>query len=241
MSRASEILRRFEEQKKIEQLRKETQSVSDSLSNLYKRHRSRIFGIRSQCNGEMHGPFLIDPNDNYRLSRRKIAFVGQQTKGWSNSDDISIQMREYRDFNLGIKYQSTPFWNIIRKLEKRLAGSEYSSVWLNLNRYDEKEDRPSLNNLEILSQLDSLLLEELRLIEPHIVIFFTGPNFINRILQLLQATSKTTVIDRLFKITSPMLKSLIFSTDHPRYLRTSQIEQSVIDAICAEVARHPPW
>ncbi|MFO1421537.1 MAG: hypothetical protein U1F59_11510 [Candidatus Competibacteraceae bacterium] len=82
-------------------------------------------------------PFLIDPNDNYRLSRRKVAFVGQQIKGWSNSDDISIQMREYRDFNLGIKYQSTPFWNnfgnTIRKLEKRLAGSEYSSAWLNLN------------------------------------------------------------------------------------------------------------
>ena len=84
MSRASEILRRFEEQKKIEQLRKETQSVSDSLSNLYKLHRSRIFGIRSQCNGKMHGPFLIDPNNNYRRSTRKVAFVGQQTAGWSS-------------------------------------------------------------------------------------------------------------------------------------------------------------
>lgn len=243
MSRTSEILRRIEEQKKIEQLRRQTQPVSDSLSELYKRHRYLTFGIKSRCNGDMGGPFLIAPNDKYRLSRKKVAFVGQQTGGWLSSDNIDEQIGEYRDFNLGINYRSTPFWYIIHELERRLIGSLYSSAWLNLNRYDQDSKTPSLNNLEILKELDWLLLEELRLIEPHIVIFFTGPELEHRILKLLgvEATAKTTVIDRLFKITSPKLNSLIFSTDHPKYLRLSHTEQSVINAICAEVARHPPW
>ena len=93
MSKASEILRSIEEQKKKEQLRRQTQPVSDSLSELYKRHRSLIFGIKSRCNGDMGGPFLIAPNDKYRLSRKKVAFVGQQTGGWLSSGNIDAQIR----------------------------------------------------------------------------------------------------------------------------------------------------
>lgn len=46
--RSTEILRRVEEQKKKEQLDRETQSVSKNLIHLYERHRGEIFDIRSK-------------------------------------------------------------------------------------------------------------------------------------------------------------------------------------------------
>lgn len=79
--RSTEILRRVEEQKKKEQLDRETQSVSKNLIDLYERHRGEIFDIRSRCNEIMEGPYLINPNNNYLSSGTKVAFVGQQTNG----------------------------------------------------------------------------------------------------------------------------------------------------------------
>ncbi|MEI2769895.1 MAG: hypothetical protein V9G98_03880 [Candidatus Competibacter sp.] len=233
--RSTEILRRVEEQKKKEQLDRETQSVSKNLIDLYERHRGEIFDIRSRCNEIMEGPYLINPNNNYLSSGTKVAFVGQQTNGWPSSDNIAEQMQAYREGNVGEIYNS-PFINIIRILEERIGVRRCSSVLLNLNRYDEGKQRPSEDNLKILEKLDPIFLEELKLIEPHIVIFFTGPDFKDRVCNLLQgAKSTVAVIDRLFKINSPILKSLVFYADHPNYLRRTRNEQRVIDAICAEV------
>ena len=119
---------------------------------------------------------------------------------------------------------------------KSYVGSTYSSAWLNLNRYDHE---PSLDNQGKLSRLDSLLIQELQLIIPDIVIFFTGPKYDNRVVQLLQGTQflKGTeqikiINEELFQIMSPVLNSLILCTYHPNYLRLRGLEEKVISAIC---------
>jgi hypothetical protein len=75
----------------------------------------------------------------------------------------------------GVKKYSSPFWQVIRKFEKALTGDTYNCAWLNLNRWDDNSHAPSLENQQILSELDFILLEELRLLDPDLVIFFTGP------------------------------------------------------------------
>ena len=194
-----------------------------------------ILQVVVQANENYHLIIILNPNNNYLSSGTKVAFVGQQTNGWPSSDNIAEQMQAYREGNVGEIYNS-PFIDLIRILEERIGVRRCSSVLLNLNRYDEGKQRPSEDNLKILEKLDPIFLEELKLIEPHIVIFFTGPDFKDRVCNLLQGAESTVAgIDRLFRINSPILKSLVFYADHPNYLRRTRNEQRVIDAICAEV------
>ena len=248
MSRISEYFRRSEEKIKQDQLNQETRLMrNNGLIKLYELHRNRIFGIKYECDSNMKGPFLIAPNDTYWRSSTKVAFVGQQTNGWCSTNDITDQMKEYRDFDLARNYKSTPFWNVIRKLEKRLVQNPYSSAWLNLNRYDQGDDNdsgggePSEKNLIILSEIDYILLEELKLITPDIVIFFTAHTRDNRIISLLQGKKLTIgnfTQEQLCKIESPCLESLIFRTYHPKSLRLMSLEENVINAICTEVTQN---
>jgi len=209
------------------------------LLELYQRHESAIYDITSRCAEEMEGPFLIAPNENYWNSATKVAFVGQETHGWSSKRDISAQMTEYSSFNLGETYYPSPFWNVIRKLEAALTGTAYSSAWLNLNRYDEGGLSPSWANQQILAELDFLLLEELKLITPDVVIFLTGPNYDGRLTALLNPTYlpiQSFPERQLCKVQSPLMAGTMLRTYHPNYLRRSGLEESVIEAIHDTVA-----
>jgi hypothetical protein len=214
--------------------------MNQLLVDLYTKYESAIFDIKSRCNDELEGPFLIAPNDAYWSSATKVAFVGQETRGWESWAEISEQMAVYKKFNLGERYFSSPFWNVIEKLESKLTGSTLSSAWLNLNRYDQDGKPPSIGNQRILSDLDFLLLDELKLVAPDIVIFFTGPKYDPRINGLLQGNQ--IAIDgfsprELCKIASPFLPALTFRTYHPNFLRRSGREKRFVEAICAEFAR----
>lgn len=218
--------------------------TNQHLLDLYKKHKSKILEVKLRCNDndKMNGPFLIVPNDAYQQAALKVAFIGQETNGWSNKPDISEQMTTYSNFNLGenYKYRNGPFWSVIRKIETALTGSILSSAWLNLNRYDQDKKAPSIGNQLILSELDFLLVEELKLIAPDVVIFLTGPHYDQRITSLLQGEKAP--IDgfnqrKLCQIKSPALTSMIFRTYHPNYLRRARLEKDVIETISAEVSR----
>jgi hypothetical protein len=214
------------------------------LFDLYNQHKSKILEVKSRFNDndKMNGPFLIVPNDAYQQAALKVAFIGQETNGWSNKPIISEQMTTYSNFNLAenYKYRHGPFWSVIRKIETALTGSILSSAWLNLNRYDQDNKAPSISNQLILSELDFLLVEELKLIAPDVVIFLTGPHYDQRITSLLQG--EKTPIDgfnqrKLCQIKSPALTGKIFRTYHPNYLRRASLEKDVIEAICDAVAK----
>ncbi|MHB8057270.1 MAG: hypothetical protein ACYDHC_05175 [Desulfuromonadaceae bacterium] len=213
--------------------------TNQRLLELYKSHESVIYEISSRCSEDMEGPFLIAPDEAYWSARTKVVFVGQETNGWSSQDDISSQMATYTRFDLGKSYYSSPFWNVIRKFESALTGSNFSSAWLNFNRYDQEGGRPSWDNQCILSELDFLFLEELKLLTPDIVIFFTGPNYDERIAALMEATYlpvKNFPIRQLGEIKASEFKTIMFRTYHPNYLRRSGLEEKVIEEICTEVA-----
>ena len=213
---------------------------NEQLLELYRQHESTIYDIGSRCSEHMEGPFLIAPNEAYWNSALKVAFVGQETHGWSSECEISAQMAVYSTFNLGVAYYSSPFWNVIRKLEHVLTASNYSSAWLNLHRYDQGGRRPSWKNQRILLELDFLVYEELKLLVPDVVIFLTGPNFDNRITSMLQASYRPIdgfPLRQLSEVQSPVLSNVMFRTYHPNYLRRSGLEASIVKAIHDAVAQ----
>lgn len=221
------------------------------LLDLYTKYKSKILEIKSHCsdNDKLNGPYLIAPNNAYWNATTKVAFVGQETNEWTSNPDISEQMDTYRKFNLGEEYQKkcrSPFWSVIRKIEDALTGSTLSSAALNLNRFDQTRDNkkskaPSTVNQLILSDLDFLLLEELKLIAPDVIIFLTGPHHDQRVARLLQG--EIMPIDgfnqrKLCLIKSPMLTSMIFRTYHPGYLRRRGLAVKVIETISDAVSKN---
>jgi hypothetical protein len=191
----------------------------------------------------MTGPFLIAPGDEYWSSKPKIAFIGQETHGWWTGQSILNQMGHYREFNLGAnrgngKKYSSPFWQVIRQFEVAFTGDRYNSAWLNLNRYDDNRRRPLLHDQAIISELDFLLLEELRLLAPDAVIFFTGQSYDQRIAALLQAEVLPLapfLPRQLCEFKSPLLSCRIFRTSHPKHLQLKRRTGQVIESIREEV------
>lgn len=207
---------------------------NEKLFELYQANKLAFREVKDRCTAEMQGPFLIAPSDTYWSSALKVAFVGQETHGWSSVEDNREQMQEYVDFNLGERYYASPFWSVIRRLERSLTGSMFSSAWLNFNRFDQDGGAPSDENRRVLSELDFILIEELKIISPDVVIFLTGPSYDDRLFKLLLGGAQA--VDgfnerQLCRLNSGVLPAKSFRTYHPNYLRRSDLESPVVDAI----------
>src|SRR5271157_6297042 len=93
-------------------------SLKDQLKQLYQTRNNDFNKIVALFkDDDLAGPILISPNELYLNQPMRLMIIGQQTNGWTCSDNLEHLMKTYEDFNLGVKYFSSPFWNITRKLE----------------------------------------------------------------------------------------------------------------------------
>ena len=185
---------------------------------------------------DLAGPILMSPNDLYANQPKRLLIDGQQTNGWTyHVDDIDSQMKTYEEFNLGVDYYSSPFWNIIRKLELALGNVEYSCAWTNINKFDLDANRP-YGDYEIeISKLDFILINEIDILKPDICIFFTGPSFDQRIKSIFKGVSFESIDNwdnrQLCRLNHEKLPQLTFRTHHPKSLRIRYLEDDFIDFI----------
>ncbi|MCX6227094.1 MAG: hypothetical protein NTV01_20485 [Bacteroidia bacterium] len=212
-------------------------TIKEQLTQLY-RERSKDFKhiIETFPEDDLAGPFLMSPNELYQHQPIRLLIVGQQTNGWSyDFDDIGKQMANYEEFNLGIYYYSSPFWNITRKLELALGNVEYSCAWTNLNKYDLDSKRPFGNFEKEISKFDSILIDEIKILKPDACIFFTGPSFDLRIKSLFNGIVFEKIenwdMKQLCRIIHEILPELTFRTHHPKSLRIRYLEEKFIEYI----------
>jgi len=116
----------------------------NNLRNLYERNIEKLIAVRENFPGEnLEGPLLMSLESYFRQPR-KLIIIGQETNGWAcDYKNIDNQLATYREFNLGEKYDYTPFRNITRKLERMMSIEPYSCAWSNLNRYDHNGKAPA--------------------------------------------------------------------------------------------------
>lgn len=229
--------------------------MKNSFAQLYESHKDKIMSIHRQCasnGGRIFGPYLIEPNDAYIKASKRLVIVGQETGHWDTLDyhlephgySVESQLSCYRNFNVNGRSNRAihpgAFWNVTRKIELGLGNESHSCAALNLNRFSENGRRPCPKNLSILAEIDWLMLEELSLLKPDIVVFFTGPRYDARLQSLLDP-SWSDVGDlpprQLTRITSPRLECEIFRTYHPTYLRRARLEEKVIRIIVGGLKR----
>lgn len=204
------------------------------LKELYQRYQNSFEAItRKFPNADIAGPLLMSPNSLYQKQKNKLLIIGQETKGWGyHSSDIDAGMKLYEDFNLGVKYNSSPFWNITRKIERLLGNDEYSCAWTNISKFDVNAKRPLGEYLSKISEIDDLLIKEIEILNPNVVLFFTGPNLDYRIRnvfsQIVYKSIEGFTSRQFCKLNHSVLPIRTFRSYHPKSLRIRKIEEPFI-------------
>ena len=160
--------------------------MRDRLRKIYENYwpslQDALLG-RDDLKNRLGGPFLMDVCPEYFAAQKKLLIVGQQTKGWGNAwtqeaadDAIGFLMQIYAGFRLGENYLPTPFWAAAHQVYRKLnpAGPSYGFLWTNLVKVDQDEGQPDAEVEEIVSAAFPVLPEEIEVVSPGIVVFFTG-------------------------------------------------------------------
>lgn len=210
--------------------------MNNRLNQLYIKNNDIINEYRKKHSDKnLHGPLLLNIS-NYSSQKIKLMVVGQETFGWNKSLSIVEQRTTYQEFNFGSSYYSSPFWNVIRKLERSLNIEPYAISWSNLNRFDVDCGSPDRTEIaQDIASLDYLVKEEISILKPDVCIFFTNHKYDKRLRDLYQDL----VFDNVHrlpkkhfsKLNHPDLPKYTLRAPHPRTIRTQRWEDDFITVV----------
>ena len=214
------------------------------LIDLYRRHHEPMVRVRERFpKADLYGPLLCDPGV-YLQQPVRLLVIGQETNGWAcNPHDLQGQLRNYREFEVGRNWRSSPFWQLVRAVEKTLGLPACSCAWTNLNRYDEDHRPPKGAVLEAVTSLDFLVREEIALLRPDVCLFFTNRKHDAR-LEALYPGLKQEQVPRLpgpdfVRLCHADLPERTLRTPHPKSIRLRRLTDAFLNEIsCMREAGH---
>lgn len=165
--------------------------------------------------------------------------LGQETNGWAEGGCKlpSILMEKYESFfNDGVKVKwKGPFWNetkrFIQLLKVKYPEQKVSYTYNNVVKIGKSSGKGFPGDVVYKSELENLnvLQGEISILNPNLLLFFSGPNYDCRIKNKLQITEPEKVEDFELSQLSKFFvkvgdkKILAFRTYHPRALYDSRI------------------
>ena len=212
---------------------------NDLLRNLYIRQWSALQEVAAG-GADISAPYLAWVHPDYEQADIKLVVVGKETNGWGerslagrvSSEAVDILMREYQDFQLGTHYRGrASFWTPVHELYRRLnpTGPTLGFVALNASVVDQDCSTP---NADVRSALirTGLLPEEIRILEPNVVVFHTGPEYETWLDGWFPGLNR--VGDAwLARLAATGLPALSFRTYHPMYLNYRSERSAIYDRI----------
>lgn len=209
--------------------------INDQLETFYSNCLDDLTEFPSKFKSEnLHGPLLIKVG-KYVDEPIKLMVVGQETYGWDQSLTIQDQLLSYESFNFGAQYKSTPFWNIIRKVECSLGVSPFAIAWSNLNRFDQNIGAPEGKVLDQITQFDYILKKEIKILNPDVCIFFTNHKYDDRLMQMYEGLvfeHIDSLPEKHFaRLIHPSLPSITIRAPHPKTIRIQSWEDGFIEYI----------
>lgn len=217
--------------------------MQSKLLKLYHKHWGNLNKL-IQANPLLSSPFFIQIPNYYFNQQYKLMIIGQQTNGWSNSENsITGIINGYKEFNLGEHYRSTPFWDFIRKIELNLHIDPYQIVWCNLNRCDYNYGRPESDIEAELLRCFPGLIDEIQIVKPDVLIFLTGPMYDDLIFKSLGETDFKPIQgfdpNNFCQAVNKDFPFHSYRTYHPKYLRMKGMEAEITNAISTRVKTIP--
>jgi hypothetical protein len=237
---------------------KKMEKLNEKLNELYS---SKWEGIQSELNRIVNddtlpikptNPLLIYLNEeDLNMADVRVMFFGQETNSWQLgneilTDDIDMLLKDQYDafFNHnGCFSYGGQFWNGISKFKQMIAeqlpNKKFSYVWNNIIKIGKHDGNgcPPDYIYEIERKHFSVVQQEIDIIKPHIILFFTGPNYDNKIADNFENLSYSAISSfterELAKISFPNVEN-VFRTYHPNFLWRNDIER-YFNAIINEI------
>ena len=211
--------------------------MNEELLNLYTEWTPKFKETVSKFpNENLHGPFLTSPGSLYQKQKTKLFVIGQESFKWHTQvDHPQVQMREYENFIRSNESKSSPYWNIISKIEKFLGNERFSCLTTNINKFDVNGIRPNGIHLEVISKLDKILIDEIHITKPDVCIFFTGPEFDYRIESIFNGIEFVEIpgfsVGQVCLLKHPELPKHTYRSYHPNKLRFSKLEPDFLEVL----------
>jgi hypothetical protein len=221
---------------------------SDASSCLYMKY-NEAWGVlvqRLPLDRGLSNPHFVSPPSAYFELAVRLMVVGQETKGWGPTDDGCFGeplgedptrrlMDVYAEFDLGRRYMRSPFWQAAHRLHEGLnpGHPRGAFLWSNLVKIDQCGHRPGDEYESLVTELQ-LLQFEITQLDPHVVVFFTGPRYRDRLASTFPQSTRERVDALLTRIKlTPTSTVMAWETYHPGYLRRDKARWTVLDRIVA--------
>jgi len=215
-------------------------SINENLWRLYQSHLANLKHINYQIDlnkiDDFAGPHLMYVwEEEYKKANTKVLFIGQETNGWYNNkisadSDIADAIDTYKNFELGINYNSL-FWQKIYYMNEILNGTKDKKniLWTNINKYGKSDiGRPDAKITSLENEYFNVLKDEINILNPEVVILFTGPNYDNDLKNKLgeiifhDCSNHNQRI--LARLENKYLPYHSYRTYHPGYARRAKME-----------------
>lgn len=186
---------------------------------------------------------------NYNKMKYKILIVGQENDGWGFQNEAILSMYDTLDFLDSKDYNDMrPFFSFpynfcksINNLEDIKDSKKTYFTWVNLREFSFNEAPKTSLGKEAQSIIDNefnILEEEIKIINPDIVLFLTGPNYDYYIKNQLKGVEFKTVenyqIGQFARVEHKSLPDNSFRIYHPLYLRYRKLENEYLERLKKE-------
>jgi hypothetical protein len=174
---------------------------------------------------------------------------GQETNGWQ--DDLGYDpektMERYDRFWIEKKSNFSRrgvFLQVLNSFQKMLGTDEFSCIWNNIIKIGKKDESglPPEYIINWQEEWFNVIAEEVKILRPDLIIFFTGPDYDKYIEKALGQFTASQVLGRKVREIAKLNFSdhdeiLAFRTYHPRYLRQQGLEQEFLEYFKQQVTR----
>lgn len=213
-------------------------TINEQLAELYNQYWDKIKDLQNKYS-ELSPAILMKLKEDYAKQEIKLFVIGQQTKGWDRGESVGEQMAEYEEFKFGrnYRYNNSPFWRAVRKLENELGISEGCIAWSNLNKMDFNDGRPKEEISNEMAENLPLLRQEIKICQPGLIIFFTGPchNYDSLIEYNLGQYNKYKIDPlterELIQLKIPEIDAKVYRTYHPNCLSYWKMLDKIVETI----------
>ncbi|MFA5972085.1 MAG: hypothetical protein WC780_07020 [Lentimicrobiaceae bacterium] len=166
-------------------------SINVQLGDLY-RSKWKAFSneLNKIVNKEEYGikptnPLLLNHRDSafYESADIRVMIIGQETYDWEGVfyDDIDKILTVYPNFYHGYKYTYRGYFNnhfnqFLWLLEQKYLDKKISCLWNNVIKVGKSNDKgtPPEYILEIEQKYFKVLMEEIKIVKPNVILFYSG-------------------------------------------------------------------
>jgi hypothetical protein len=212
--------------------------TNSKLIRLYTENLKNFKTISDNYEGDLDGPHLMHCwDEEYDASNKKILFIGKETNKWVDEarNGIKASIVKYKEFSFAQKKQdNTLIWKAIKEFNKIYNADRGDNcfLWSNVCKYSDYKGK-GINfdeHKNIIKELN-ILEKEIKIVEPDIIIFFSGPDYDKRIQTQFEnnvgfkSVVKSIPVKELAKLEHPSFPPNTYRTYHPIYLDTTRVER----------------